>query len=58
VAGVPASLAVVATLAYRLASYWIPMFVGLAAFGMFRHRYRDRLRAGGTAGPTGPAAAL
>ena len=58
VAGVPASLAVVATLAYRLASYWIPMFVGVVAFGMFRHRYRDRLRAGGTAGPAGSAPAL
>jgi uncharacterized protein (TIRG00374 family) len=50
-AGVPASLAVVATLAYRLASYWIPMAVGLVAFGMFRHRYRDRLRAGRAPGP-------
>lgn len=50
-AGVPASLAVVATLAYRLASYWIPMAVGLVAFGMFRHRYRHRLRAGGDPGP-------
>jgi len=42
VAGVPASLAVVATLAYRLASYWIPMLVGMAAFVMFRYRYRHR----------------
>jgi uncharacterized protein (TIRG00374 family) len=42
VAGVPASLAVVATLAYRLASYWIPMLVGMVAFGMFRYRYRHR----------------
>ncbi len=49
-AGVPAPLAVVATLAYRLASYWIPMAVGLVAFAMFRHRYRHRLRAGRTPG--------
>jgi uncharacterized protein (TIRG00374 family) len=41
-AGVPAPLAVVATLAYRLASYWIPMAVGLVAFGMFRARFRGR----------------
>lgn len=39
-AGVPASLAVVATLAYRLASYWIPMAAGLVAVWMFRQRFR------------------
>jgi uncharacterized protein (TIRG00374 family) len=42
VAGVPAPLAVVATLAYRLASYWIPMAVGMVAFVIFRSRYRYR----------------
>jgi uncharacterized protein (TIRG00374 family) len=57
VAGVPASLAVVATLAYRLASYWIPMVVGMVAFGMFRHRYRHGLRERSLGGGAGPATA-
>ncbi|MCC5953417.1 MAG: flippase-like domain-containing protein [Acidimicrobiia bacterium] len=39
-AGVPAALAVVATLAYRLASYWIPLLAGLVAMGLFRYRQR------------------
>lgn len=60
-AGVPASLAVVATLAYRLASYWIPMLVGMVAFVMFRYRYRHRYRAyqqaHGDGGSPGAAAA-
>ena len=30
--------AVVATLAYRLASYWLPMPVGLAAWALHKHR--------------------
>ena len=41
-AGVPAPAAVVATLAYRLASYWLPLPAGLVAAAMFRHRYRGR----------------
>jgi uncharacterized membrane protein YbhN (UPF0104 family) len=39
-AGVPAALAAVATLAYRLASYWLPLLAGLVALGLFRRRYR------------------
>jgi len=57
VAGVPASLAVVATLAYRLASYWIPMAVGMVAFAMFRSRYRTSHRPPPAAGTAGPAPA-
>jgi uncharacterized protein (TIRG00374 family) len=38
-AGVPGALAVVATLAYRLASYWIPLVAGLVAMRLFRRRY-------------------
>lgn len=57
VAGVPASLAVVATLAYRLASYWIPMLVGMVAFGMFRHRYRHQLKDGRVDNGSDPAPA-
>jgi uncharacterized protein (TIRG00374 family) len=38
-AGVPGSRALVATLAYRLASYWLPLLAGLAACLLFRRRY-------------------
>jgi uncharacterized protein (TIRG00374 family) len=44
-AGVPAAQAVVATLAYRLASYWLPLPAGLVAGWMFRRRYRGRTTA-------------
>ena len=37
-AGVPAASAVLATLAYRLASYWLPLPVGLAAYVAHRRR--------------------
>jgi uncharacterized protein (TIRG00374 family) len=38
-AGVPSAAAVVATLAYRLATYWIPTFAGGALYLAFRRRY-------------------
>jgi len=38
-AGVSAGAAVLATFAYRLASYWLPMPVGLAAWAVHRRRY-------------------
>jgi uncharacterized protein (TIRG00374 family) len=38
-AGVPSSSAFVATLAYRLVSYWLPVLAGGPAYLMFRHRY-------------------
>jgi uncharacterized membrane protein YbhN (UPF0104 family) len=38
-AGVPSSSAFVATLAYRLCSYWLPVLAGGPACLMFRHRY-------------------
>ncbi len=44
-AGVAASDAVVAALAYRLFSYWLHLPVGLAAYGLFRRRYRQRAEA-------------
>lgn len=43
-AGVPGALAVVATLAYRLASYWIPLLAGLVAMRLFRRRYPKAAR--------------
>ena len=38
-AGVPGGDAVVATLAYRIISYWLPIFVGPFAYMAFRLRY-------------------
>jgi uncharacterized protein (TIRG00374 family) len=38
-AGVPAAAAAVATLAYRLASYWLPLPVGAGAYVGHRRRY-------------------
>jgi len=45
-AGVPAAGAVVATLAYRLASYWIPLLAGAVAYPWFSRRFRTRAAAG------------
>ena len=39
-AGVSAGAAVLATFAYRLFSYWLPLPIGLAAFGWHARRYR------------------
>jgi uncharacterized protein (TIRG00374 family) len=46
-AGIPAGKAVVATLAYRLVSYWLPLLAGPVAWGLYRFRYarRDRREA-------------
>src|SRR6516164_9239403 len=41
-AQVDSSQAVLATLTYRLASYWAPLFAGPIAYGAFRLRYRSR----------------
>lgn len=38
-AGVPGGEAFVATLAYRLASYWLPLIAGAVAYVVFRRRY-------------------
>jgi hypothetical protein len=38
-AGVPGGEAVLATLAYRIISYWLPVFVGPFAYLAFRLRY-------------------
>jgi hypothetical protein len=50
-AGVPAAQAVVATLLYRLLSYWLPIPLGGVAYVLFRHRSADR----GEPGPDLPA---
>jgi putative heme transporter len=41
-AQVDSSQAVLATLTYRLASYWAPLAAGPIAYGLFRIRYRSR----------------
>jgi uncharacterized protein (TIRG00374 family) len=41
-AQVNSSQAVLATLTYRLASYWVPLCAGPIAYGLFRLRYRSR----------------
>ena len=41
-AGLSAANATVATLAYRLVSYWLPVIAGVAAAIVYRHRYRPR----------------
>lgn len=41
-AGVPAAQAAVATLLYRLLSYWLPIPLGGVAYVLFRHRSPDR----------------
>lgn len=38
-AGVHPGYAVLATLAYRVASYWLPLLAGPPAYLLFRHRY-------------------
>jgi uncharacterized protein (TIRG00374 family) len=38
-AGVGAGNATVATLAYRLVSFWLPIPVGGAGYALFRRRY-------------------
>jgi uncharacterized protein (TIRG00374 family) len=49
-AGVPAAEAFVATLAYRLASYWLPLLAGLPAYTLFRHRYPPEMSRGQPSG--------
>jgi uncharacterized membrane protein YbhN (UPF0104 family) len=39
IAGVPSADALLATLAYRIVSYWLPLPAGVVAHFMFRHRY-------------------
>jgi uncharacterized protein (TIRG00374 family) len=45
-AGVPASQATLATLAYRLVSYWLPILAGPIAFTLFQRRQARRVTSG------------
>ncbi len=44
-AGVSAGDAVLATLNYRLVSFWMPLPGGLVSYAAFRRRYRTELKA-------------
>ena len=57
VAGVPGGDAVVATLAYRIISYWLPIFVGPFAYVAFRMRYGKPSHGSSEAGGAGAAVA-
>lgn len=56
-AGVPGGDAVVATLAYRIISYWLPILVGPFAYLAFRLRYGAPGAGGGPSGTGGAALA-
>jgi uncharacterized protein (TIRG00374 family) len=53
-AGVPAGDALVATLTYRLASYWLPIPAGGIAYFLFRRRYPPTVRASRTGSASPP----
>jgi hypothetical protein len=44
VAGVPARDALLATLAYRIASFWLPLPAGVVAWVLFRRRFERRVQ--------------
>jgi uncharacterized membrane protein YbhN (UPF0104 family) len=43
VAGIPSSSALLATLAYRIVSFWLPLAIGPFAWLLFRRRYQQPL---------------
>jgi hypothetical protein len=45
-AEVNSSQAVLATLTYRIASYWVPLLAGPIAYGLFRLRSRPQTLSG------------
>ncbi|MDE3064385.1 MAG: flippase-like domain-containing protein [Acidobacteriota bacterium] len=51
-AGVPSSRAILATLAYRLGSYWLPLVAGAVAYSLFRRRYGAPRASGETVTPS------
>ncbi len=55
-AGVHPGYAVLATLAYRIASYWLPLLAGPPAYLLYRHRYGRPARRAATASGAGSSA--
>ena len=56
-AGVRPGYAVLSTLAYRIASYWLPLLAGLPASLLFRHRYGQPAPRRATPGEAGQPSA-
>jgi uncharacterized protein (TIRG00374 family) len=56
-AGVPAAQAVLATLAYRLVSFWLPILIGPVAIWVHARRFGAAMTNAGPAGGDGAAAA-
>ena len=54
--GVHPGYAVLATLAYRIASYWLPLLAGPPAYLLYRHRYGRPVRRAATASSEGSSA--
>lgn len=52
-AGVRPGYALLATLAYRIGSYWLPLLSGLPAYLLFRHRYERPVLQPATPGGAG-----
>jgi len=52
-ANIPGADAVVATLAYRIISYWLPIFAGPVAYALFRARYGPPSGSGAGSGSGG-----
>ena len=50
-AGIPSGQAVLATLAYRIISYWLPAAAGPVAYVLFRLRYGPPRAGGGDSQP-------
>ena len=50
-AGIPSGQAVLATLTYRIISYWLPAAVGPVAYVLFRVRYGPPRAGGGDSQP-------
>jgi len=55
-AGVHAGYAVLATLAYRIASYWLPLLAGPPAYLLYRRRYGRPVRRAAAASGAGSSA--
>jgi uncharacterized protein (TIRG00374 family) len=55
-AGVHPGYAVLATLAYRIASYWLPLLAGPPAYLLYRHRYGRPTRQAATTSGSGSSA--
>ena len=56
-AEVNSSQAVLATLTYRIASYWVPLLAGPVAYGLFKFRHRNETKRRSRLMPAAPSVA-